>query len=81
MEAAGALSRAKNDQLKLAAWHETHLAVKPSLEMRESKARNLVLVILLETVSLRTLQWSWRHGRYHLCNHTKRDWMECKKWS
>jgi hypothetical protein len=43
MEAAGALSRAKNDQLKLAACHETHLAVKPSLEMRESKARNLVL--------------------------------------
>lgn len=48
----------KNDQLKLAAWHETHLAVKPSLELRESKARNFVLVILLE-MSLRGL----RNGR------------------
>lgn len=52
MEAAGAPSSAKNDQLKLAAWHETHLAVKPSLELRELKARNLVLVILLQSVSV-----------------------------
>lgn len=46
---------AENGQQQLAAWHQTHLAVKPSLETRELEAGKLVLAILLEAVSLRGL--------------------------